>query len=519
MSVVFWGLCPHPPLLIPGISDSSKDKVKSTESAFKQWAFKLKEQKPERIIIISPHAPAASASVPVFALPYLKGNMQRFSRQPQVTMEVGCDLNFIDRLSALCVEEQFPLLTVTEDMVIKYHIESSLDHASFIPLYFLRQAGLSDDVPVVIFGYGPNYTELYLQLGRILAQALKQDRKNTAIIASGDLSHRLLESGPYGFSPYGLEFDEKINKILRGCTANDLLSFTNEEVHEAAQCGLHSIAVLLGCLNECAVPVEVNHLSYEAPYGVGYSVVYYLPKGSEPGSADSVEGHNSKAEQQSQVGKNNSSNNTDKQAKKVASPLSFMHSELDKEGGSVVFSEVSKSGAVAEKEVDIRLQLAKASVEHYVLYKEHLSFDQEKYPELQKPAAVFVTLKKNDQLRGCIGSLVPIENSQGEEIVRSAILACSRDPRFPEVTTEELPELQYQVYVLSEPVKIKGPQELDPKRYGVIVRKEGRSGVLLPNLEGVDSIEMQLRIACQKGGILPEEKPELYRFTAVTYSE
>ncbi|MGM9998386.1 MAG: AmmeMemoRadiSam system protein A [Candidatus Bruticola sp.] len=513
MSVVFWGLCPHPPLLIPGIADSAKEKVKATESAFKQWALKLKEQKPERLIIISPHAPASSAAVPVFALPSIRGTMQRFG-QSQAALEIGCDLDFIERLAALCHKEQFPLLTVTSDMIMKHHIESGLDHASFIPLYFLHQVGL-ENIPVVILGYGPNHTELYLQLGKLLARVAEQDEKNTAVIASGDLSHRLLESGPYGFSPYGLKFDEKINRILDSCDADSLLSFTNEEVNEAAQCGLHAIAMLLGSLTEGGLSAEVKHLSYEAPYGVGYSVVYYLPEGAdrkaEDDKGDPVE--------QLVPPEKESLSEKESQAKKAVSPLSFMRSGTGKDSGGVIFSEVSSNSSDTEKAVDIRLQLAKRSVEHYVLYRERLKFDKEQYVELQSPAAVFVTLKKHGQLRGCIGSLVPIENSQGEEIVRSAALACSCDPRFPAVTAEELSELQYQVYVLSEPVKIKGPQELDPKRYGVIVRKDGRSGVLLPNLEGVDSIDMQLRIACQKGGILPEEKPELYRFTTVTYSE
>ena len=121
-------------------------------------------------------------------------------------------------------------------------------------------------------------------------------------------------------------------------------------------------------------------------------------------------------------------------------------------------------------------------------------------------------------MRGCIGTLAPYRNTQAEEILYNAISACSHDPRFEPVRPEELPKLHYQVYVLGAPMKVAGPQELDPKRYGVIVRKGSRSGVLLPDLEGIDSVEMQIGIACRKGGISPEENPELYRFTAKTYN-
>lgn len=504
MSIVFWGLCPHPPLLIPGIADSAKEKVAITASSFRQWALKLKEQEPDRLVIMSPHAPAASAAVPLFSVSSLSGSMQRFSC-PEVSCHVDCDTVFAEHLSALCREEDFPLLTIDDDFIKKHSLDISLDHGTLIPLYFLKEVGL--DVPIVLLGYGPGHTELYLQLGKLIRKAAGDDDKKTAVIASGDLSHRLLESGPYGFSPYGLKFDETINRILDSAEAGSLLNFSHEEVNEAAQCGLYSIAMLLGSLDKDEVCT--GHLSYEAPYGVGYSVVYYLPKGADcavvKGVTDAL-----KANEKKTMGKNGD-------AAKIASPLSFMGRK--QVGSAKVEFSHSTNNDKNTKNVEPRLELARRSVENYVLYGKRLSLEKDEYPTLQSPAAVFVTLKKQGQLRGCIGSLVPIETSQAKEIVRNAILACSQDPRFSAVSAEELPQLQYQVYVLGEPIKIKGPQELDPKRYGVIVRKDGRSGVLLPNLEGIDSIDMQLSIACQKGGILPEEKPELYRFTATTYGE
>lgn len=507
MSIVFWGLCPHPPLLIPGVADSAKEKAASTAAAYRQWASKLKEQNPDRLIIMSPHAPAAATAVPLFSVSSLSGSMQRFAC-PEIALNVDCDVTLASRLSSLCKEEDFPLLTVDEDLIKQHRLEIGLDHGTLIPLYFLQEAGLN--VPIVLLGYGPSHTELYLQLGKIIKKVADEDtEKKTAIIASGDLSHRLLESGPYGFSPYGPKFDEEINSILDCAEADFLLKFTNEEVNEAAQCGLYAIAMLLGSLDKDKVCAK--RLSYEAPYGVGYSVVYYLPEDPELVAETEDELEENKTDEEDE------SSAKEVVAGKVTSPLSFMHRDQESET-KVEFSS-SRNSDNAKKDLEPHLELARRSVEHYVLCGERLILEKGEYPTLQNQAAVFVTLKKQGQLRGCIGSLVPIEVNQAEEIVRNSILACSQDPRFSAVTAEELSQLQYQVYVLSEPVKIKGPQDLDPKRYGVIVRKNGRSGVLLPNLEGIDSIERQLSIACQKGGILPEEKPELYRFTAVTYGE
>lgn len=169
--------------------------------------------------------------------------------------------------------------------------------------------------------------------------------------------------------------------------------------------------------------------------------------------------------------------------------------------------------------MDKRVKLAKDSVEHFVRTGCILEGTWQGDPELLQPGAVFVTLKIDGELRGCIGTLAPVREHLGEEIIRNAISACRYDPRFAPVTVEELKDLHYEVSILSEPVKVEGYEQLDPKRYGVIVCKGERRGVLLPDLEGIDTVEKQVTIACYKGHISPQEKPDLYRFTTVHYGE
>ena len=131
-------------------------------------------------------------------------------------------------------------------------------------------------------------------------------------------------------------------------------------------------------------------------------------------------------------------------------------------------------------------------------------------------SGAFVSLKKDGHLRGCIGTIVPTCDSLAEEICANAISAGCRDPRFNPVEAAELDELVYDVDVLSEPEDIAGPEELDPKRYGVIVSCGGRRGLLLPDLDGVDTVEEQVRIAAQKGGIDPTEPDVTYQRFTVT---
>lgn len=142
--------------------------------------------------------------------------------------------------------------------------------------------------------------------------------------------------------------------------------------------------------------------------------------------------------------------------------------------------------------------------------------DEEFY---KQPAASFVSIKKEGELRGCIGTLEPSEPDLGREIIRNARSAAFSDPRFPPVAIDELPQLTFSVDVLSTPEKVCALHELDCELYGVIVSCDYRRGVLLPNLDGVESVDHQLAIACQKGGIAPHEGFEVHRFTVDRYGE
>jgi MEMO1 family protein len=139
-------------------------------------------------------------------------------------------------------------------------------------------------------------------------------------------------------------------------------------------------------------------------------------------------------------------------------------------------------------------------------------------PEMAARAGAFVSLHDAaGGLRGCIGTIEPTQVNLAEEIIHNAISAATRDPRFPPVEPDELDGLEISVDVLTPAERIAGPEELDPKRYGVIVKQGYRRGLLLPDLEGVDSIDQQVSIARRKAGIGPREPVELYRFEVHRY--
>ncbi len=157
------------------------------------------------------------------------------------------------------------------------------------------------------------------------------------------------------------------------------------------------------------------------------------------------------------------------------------------------------------------VKLAKEAVESYVRNGE-LPRPKDLTPEMQERAGVFVSLHKHGQLRGCIGTFEPVKDNVAEEIIANAISSATMDPRFPPVTESELDDLEYSVDILTRPEPVTDLSQLDPKEYGVIVESGWRRGLLLPDLEGVDSVDEQIAICRLKAGISPAEPVNLYRF-------
>ena len=274
-------------------------------------------------------------------------------------------------------------------------------------------------------------------------------------LASGDLSHRLFPGAPAGYSPLGPALDQKVVQALRTGDPRPLLDMPDSETEEAGECGLRSVLALLGLAQG---PLEV--FSYEGPFGVGYATALWLPPTSDPDAP-------------------------------TIHPYPLLARRALEEG---------LRGKAADPEALLPQRSAQAGL-----------WDRRR--------ACFVSLHRRDgSLRGCIGTLEPLCPSLDQEIIRNALAAGTQDPRFPPVRSEELEDLHLSVDVLSrpEPTDRSG---LDPQVYGVLVQARGRRGVLLPDLEGVDTVEQQVEIAARKAGLDPREPLELLRFRVERYPE
>jgi AmmeMemoRadiSam system protein A len=216
---------------------------------------------------------------------------------------------------------------------------------------------------------------------------------------------------------------------------------------------------------------ELGEVSYEAPFGVGYGVVSYNIVGKK---------------QQCQK-------------------------SLDKK------SECCITECFLEETASSPAALARASLKYYLETGKKMSAPENPSPPLVGQAGVFVSLKKNGELRGCIGTFMPQEPDVAEEIIKNAISAGMSDPRFAPVNIDELSEIDISVDILSAPEQVDSLDALDAKKYGVIVRHKNRTGLLLPDLEGVDTAAEQVHIAMRKAGISTDMGIDLYRFTVTRY--
>ena len=172
--------------------------------------------------------------------------------------------------------------------------------------------------------------------------------------------------------------------------------------------------------------------------------------------------------------------------------------------------------------MDPYVQLARNTIETYIRSRKVYIPDEEELTQEMKTvrAGAFVSIHENGELRGCIGTIEPVRENLAQEIISNAISASTRDPRFPPIRKDELDDLEISVDVLTQPESIQSKSQLDVKRYGVIVEKDFRRGLLLPDLEGVDSVGYQVYIARKKAGIADHEKGvSMYRFEVIRHEQ
>lgn len=454
-------MVPHPPMIVPEVGRGSEAQITGTTRAYEEAAELVKELRPETIVLTSPHALLYSDYFHISPGKEASGDFGRFGA-PQVGFTVTYDTDFVQTLSNLAIKEHFPAGTYGDKM-------AELDHGTLVPLYFISK--VYPDFDLVRIGLSGESLADHYKLGMMIQAVAERLDRRVVHVGSGDLSHKLKASGPYGFAPEGPVYDEKIMDVMGRAAFGELFDFSDTLCEKASECGHRSFVIMAGALDSLAV--ETHKLSHADVTGVGYGVCTYRVIGPDP-----------------------SRNFYEQYTGKRLEELTMQR-----------------------KAEDPYVALARQSLEAYVTDRKVIDVPDNLPEELiNTRAGAFVSLHKNGRLRGCIGTISAIQDNLAEEIIGNAISAATRDTRFLPVRPDELSELDISVDVLSPAEPIASEDKLDPKRYGVIVTKGRKRGLLLPNLDGVDTIAEQVSIAKQKAGIDEDDRDvSLERFTVIRH--
>lgn len=269
-------LMPHPPVMVPEVGKGELEKIKSTVRAAEQAAQLLKAGNPQTVIVITPHGPVFEDAASVSVYPRLKGSLAAFGA-PDTVVGFETDGLLVKQILRKAERLGINLIELTDDLAKTYRFSLNLDHGALVPLYYLHKAGFKGQLVHISMGMLP-YQEMYT-FGKAVQAAINTGDKRVAVIASGDLSHRLTTDAPAGYNPRGAEFDRLIVKALGDMDVKTLLNMDRQLIEDAGECGLRPICFLMGVMGGTDVKSEV--LSYEGPFGVGYAVAVFTAKGGD----------------------------------------------------------------------------------------------------------------------------------------------------------------------------------------------------------------------------------------------
>ena len=453
-------MVPHPPLIVPAVGRGSEKQVEKTIRAYERAAEEIAALKPETVIVTSPHAVMYADWFHISPGSGATGDFSAFGA-PGTAFKETYDTQLVRVLCGLAAEKGFPAGTQGER-------DRRLDHGTMVPLWFIEQK--YRDFRLVRIGLSGLSLPEHYALGQLIQRVVDETGRRAVLVASGDLSHKLKTTGPYGFAEEGPVYDERIMDAASRAAFGEMLRFDESFCEKAAECGHRSFVIMAGAFD--GVTVEAEQFSHEDVTGVGYGICAFRPTG-------------------------------------VSKDREFLR---------LYREEAQRELEKKRQKEDPWVRLARETVEMYVRERKTPGVPDKAPDEMLKSrAGTFVSIHKDGRLRGCIGTFLPTRGSVAEEIIGNAVSAAARDPRFEPIGPEELPFLEINVDVLSAPERIGSEKELDVKKYGVIVSSGHKRGLLLPDLDGVDTVKDQISIARRKAGIGPGEKVSLERFEVVRH--
>ena len=455
-AIVFSGIAPHPPIMVPEVGGAACAEVRDSINAMAEFTRRIIESGAETVVLISPHAPLDARAFVAYHATNLEGDFANF-RAPGARVEFPLDERMLETITTIAGKQDYEVMSLDN---------FPLDHGSAVPLYFLDRNGWRGQV--VALGYSFLANEDHLKFGSCIRAAADAEGRPVAFVASGDLSHRLKPEAPAGYNPAAHRFDDEVVNAIYDNSPERIVAIDQELRRNAGECGYRSMLVALGVTHELPLACEV--LNYEAPFGVGYLVA--------------------------QLTNTRDSAKHDNHSTALTAGHHFdLTAELPALARLAIETFVRTGKKIAVPDRAAPLLSARAAC--FVSIKTNTG-----------------------NLSGCIGTIEPTKQDLGEELIANAINAATRDPRFDPVSESELTGLSYSVDILSAPEPAVFADLNPKVFGVIVEDEPGtRRGLLLPDIAGVDTAEQQVAIATRKAGIPLGTPLKLSRFRVDRFRE
>ena len=466
MGILSTYIVPHPPITVSEIGKGREKSVEDIITSYNDVAKQISDIQPDTIIVITPHSTIYADYFHISSGTSAYGNFTNFGA-PNVSFNVNYDQELAETIGSVSVTSHIQAGCLGDAI-------EELDHGTMVPLYFINK--FYTNYKLVRISISDYSTFTHYEFGKCINEACDKLNRKCILIASGDLSHYLSDDGPYEYHTEGAIYDSMITDTMKNASFMNILTFNNDFISNAGTCAHKPFAILAGAMD--GKDIVSNFHAYNGSLGVGYAICSFSPVNAS---------------------KINSKRQFDIHFKKS------IKIELDSR----------------KRNENPYVKLARLTVEQLVLNNRFLTFnDIAEFLEeemVNKTAGVFVSIKKNGEVRGCVGTTISTTSCIAHEIVTNAINASHNDPRFVPVSVDELPYLTYSVDILNEPEVISSLNELDVLKYGILVTSDNKRGLLLPNLDSVKTPEQQLEIALKKAGINKEENYIIEKFEVTRY--
>lgn len=455
---------PHPTMIIPELGDGEETKITATTSACEKVADEIGEIKPDTVIVITPHGPLFGNAVAFTNEEKIYGQIKK-DDETKVFLNFDINTSLINNITTDLKKENINCVNINSKSCELYGIEYELDYGTIIPMYFIDKK-LSDYKIIQITCGEFSKFELY-KIGMIIKKAVEESESKAVCIASGELSHRLTEDGPYGYTPEGKNFDVEIQSLLKNGDVLNIYNMDNMKIDAAGTCGMNPLYTMLGVMN--GNEVKGNILSYEGPFGIGYAVI------------------------------------------------DFSLSKTEINMYEQIINEKNKKFQNRLEDETIYAKLARESLTKFLM--EGIKIEVPSYVTdemIQNKAGVMISIMKDRKIVANSGYYLPRADNIAEEIINCAINLTSVNVNQTGFGIKDLEDIDIYVETITDVEKV-SIEELNPEEYGVYVRSGMKSGMFFPRIPGVETSEQQLNAALQQGNISSFDDYIIKRFKVTSH--